>query len=72
MSDTDLQDVFLGRQPILDRQQQLFAYELLFRSGNADRDLAALPGRDRITLGVEQPCQLAAGRVGQGLGRPQP
>jgi EAL and modified HD-GYP domain-containing signal transduction protein len=33
-----LQDVFLGRQPILARNQQLFAYELLFRSaggGNA-------------------------------------
>ena len=37
MSDTDLQDVFLGRQPILDRQQQLFAYELLFRSGSAEQ-----------------------------------
>jgi c-di-GMP-related signal transduction protein len=33
MSDNDLLNVFLGRQPILDRQQQLFAYELLFRSG---------------------------------------
>ncbi|MEO8409337.1 MAG: EAL domain-containing protein [Propionivibrio sp.] len=37
MPDTDLQDVFLGRQPILDRQQQLFAYELLFRSGGAEQ-----------------------------------
>lgn len=36
MSDTDLPDVFLGRQPILDRNQQLFAYELLFRSGRAE------------------------------------
>lgn len=26
-------EVFIGRQPILDRSQQLFAYELLFRSG---------------------------------------
>ena len=34
MSDSDLLNVFLGRQPILDRQQQLFAYELLFRSGS--------------------------------------
>ena len=32
----DLQEVFLGRQPILDRNQQLFAYELLFRSGSAE------------------------------------
>lgn len=37
MPDTDLQDVFLGRQPILDRNQQLFAYELLFRSGSAEK-----------------------------------
>lgn len=28
-----MQDFFLGRQPILDRQQQLVGYELLFRSG---------------------------------------
>ncbi len=37
MPDSDLQDVFLGRQPILDRHQQLFAYELLFRSGGAEK-----------------------------------
>ncbi|MDR1934269.1 MAG: HDOD domain-containing protein [Candidatus Accumulibacter sp.] len=37
MSDTDPQDVFLGRQPILDRQQQLFAYELLFRGAGAEK-----------------------------------
>jgi c-di-GMP-related signal transduction protein len=35
MPDNDLQDVFLGRQPILDRDQQLFAYELLFRNDSA-------------------------------------
>jgi EAL and modified HD-GYP domain-containing signal transduction protein len=27
------EDIFIGRQPILDRSQRLFAYELLFRSG---------------------------------------
>ena len=27
-------DIFLGRQPILDRDQQVVAYELLFRAGN--------------------------------------
>lgn len=26
------QEIFIGRQPILDRDQQLFAYELLFRT----------------------------------------
>lgn len=32
MADPVPNDVFLGRQPILDRDQQLVAYELLFRS----------------------------------------
>jgi EAL and modified HD-GYP domain-containing signal transduction protein len=31
--DTPAQDIFIGRQPILDREQRMFAYELLFRSG---------------------------------------
>ena len=30
------QDIFIGRQPILDRGQQLYAYELLFRSGHTN------------------------------------
>lgn len=38
MSDIDAQEVFLGRQPILDRNQQTFAYDLLFRSGDAGED----------------------------------
>jgi EAL and modified HD-GYP domain-containing signal transduction protein len=33
MPETQFPQVFLGRQPILDRDQQLVAYELLFRSG---------------------------------------
>ena len=28
-----IEEVFIGRQPILDRKHDLFAYELLFRSG---------------------------------------
>lgn len=32
-SENDLQDIFLGRQPILDRDNHIVAYELLFRSG---------------------------------------
>lgn len=40
------QEIFIGRQPILDRAQQLYAYELLFRSGTQNSadltdDLAA-------------------------------
>jgi EAL and modified HD-GYP domain-containing signal transduction protein len=30
------QELFLGRQPILDRDQNLYAFELLFRSSHAD------------------------------------
>lgn len=33
MSETAADQLFLGRQPILDREQNLFAYELLFRNG---------------------------------------
>ena len=38
LSDTDQREVFLGRQPILGREQQLFAYELLFRNGVLSTD----------------------------------
>ena len=31
--DTPIQEIFIGRQPILDRDQRMFAYELLVRSG---------------------------------------
>lgn len=31
------EDIYLGRQPILDRQQRIVAYELLYRSGASDR-----------------------------------
>ncbi|MDD2740898.1 MAG: EAL domain-containing protein [Rhodocyclaceae bacterium] len=34
MSDNAEDQLFLGRQPILDRNQRLFAYELLFRDGS--------------------------------------
>jgi EAL and modified HD-GYP domain-containing signal transduction protein len=34
VSENAADQLFLGRQPILDRNQQLFAYELLFRSGS--------------------------------------
>jgi EAL and modified HD-GYP domain-containing signal transduction protein len=30
------EEIFIGRQPILDREHQLYAYELLFRSGKAN------------------------------------
>lgn len=30
------EEIFIGRQPILDRDHQLYAYELLFRSGKAN------------------------------------
>lgn len=33
------QDIFIGRQPILDREERLVAYELLFRSGRQNQAL---------------------------------
>jgi len=36
MTDAPAQELFLGRQPILDRKEMLAAYELLFRSGHFD------------------------------------
>jgi c-di-GMP-related signal transduction protein len=53
MSDTNPQEVFLGRQPILDRNQQLFAYELLFRSGAAaDGNFASFVDGNQATATV--------------------
>ena len=57
------EEIFIGRQPILDRSQQLFAYELLFRSGgqkneaNVQDDLGATANvinHAFAELGVEQ------------------
>lgn len=55
-------DVFIGRQPILDREEQLVAYELLFRSGHHNHariedDLsatAAVISHTFSDLGVEE------------------
>ena len=35
-------EIFIGRQPILGRNHELFAYELLFRSGR-QRNAADIP-----------------------------
>jgi EAL and modified HD-GYP domain-containing signal transduction protein len=57
------EEIFIGRQPILDRNNELFAYELLFRSGskqnsaNVQDDLAATANvinHAFAELGVEQ------------------
>ena len=53
MSDADPQEVFLGRQPILDRGQQLFAYELLFRASKAeDGNFASFSDGNQATATV--------------------
>lgn len=36
---TTTEEIYLGRQPIVDREQRLHAFELLFRSGSANRAL---------------------------------
>ncbi len=57
------EEIFVGRQPILDRKHQLFAYELLFRSGgkkneaNVQDDLSATASvinHAFADLGIEQ------------------
>lgn len=59
----DTEEIFIGRQPILDRSQQLFAYELLFRSGTQKNEAsvqdnlgatANVINRAFADLGVEQ------------------
>ncbi len=59
----DSEEIFIGRQPILDREQNLFAYELLFRSGSkvnsasVQDDLAATANvlnHAFAELGIEQ------------------
>jgi len=53
MPNTSQQEVFLGRQPILDRNQQLFAYELLFRSSSAEQgNFASFIDGNRATATV--------------------
>jgi EAL and modified HD-GYP domain-containing signal transduction protein len=59
--DPTWQDVFVGRQPILDRSFELFGYELLFRSGeenwfaatNPDQASAAVIANSFFVLGIE-------------------
>ncbi|GAB2180232.1 EAL domain-containing protein [Denitratisoma sp. agr-D3] len=56
------EEIFLGRQPILDRQNQLYAYELLFRTGRqnvarVEDDLvasASVISHAFADLGIEQ------------------
>lgn len=48
---TDLIDVFVGRQPIFDRELNTFAYELLFRSNNQN-NYAVIIGGDTASAQV--------------------
>lgn len=53
MTAADPHDIFLGRQPILDRNEQLFAYELLFRNNRAeDGNFARIHDGDEATATV--------------------
>ncbi len=55
-------DVFVARQPIFDRQRQVYAYELLFRSGmsnafpgvDGDEATSSLLSSSFFTVGIEQ------------------
>lgn len=50
MSAANSNQLYLGRQPILDRQQNLFAYELLFR--NSTKNAARIPDSSTATATV--------------------
>lgn len=54
-------ELFLGRQPILDRNQQLLAYELLFRSSNQNTASIADPVQATATVVVNAFSELAIG-----------
>ena len=58
-----IEEIFIGRQPILDRKHELFAYELLFRSGRAKNEAhihddlsatASVVNHAFAELGIEQ------------------
>ncbi len=52
MPETQSPQIFLGRQPILGREQHLFAYKLLFRDGLASGKRAGLADPTRATATV--------------------
>lgn len=62
MSNKNSQEIFIGRQPILDRNGDLFAYELLFRSGQQNAAIvhddlsatASVISHAFVELGVDQ------------------
>lgn len=52
MPETQSPQIFLGRQPILGREQNLFAYKLLFRDGHANSKPTDMPDPTRATATV--------------------
>ncbi|MBL0167334.1 MAG: EAL domain-containing protein [Propionivibrio sp.] len=52
MPETQCSQIFLGRQPILGREQNLFAYKLLFRDGLASGKHTGLPDPTQATATV--------------------
>ena len=52
MSENQSPQIFLGRQPILGREQQLFAYKLFFRDGLASGKHTGLPDPTTATATV--------------------
>jgi len=64
MAESDSEDnsnLFLGRQPILDRSQQLLAYELLFRSGHQNAAMVSDHVQATATVVTNAFSQLAVG-----------
>jgi EAL and modified HD-GYP domain-containing signal transduction protein len=63
---SELVDIYLGRQPIVDRNQSIYGYELLFRSGEANRadftDSVCATSRVLVNLYAELGFQQIVGR----------
>lgn len=58
--------VFVGRQPILDRNQKLFAYELLYRNSNSNKFPNINPEQATISLLVTTFMSIGVDRVANG------
>ena len=45
-----MKNVFVGRQPIYDKNLKVYAYELLFRSGMGNNTSSSMPDGDSATM----------------------
>ena len=58
-AEADFESVYLGRQPILDRQGALVAFELLFRNGDSNRAIVTDDREATAQVIIRTRCELA-------------